>query len=210
MIALSMLPAPRRGQGFVPERTGIPVSRAVNSAPAPAASADLWLLQFILPRCEPFITFLSKVPGSPQPPGRTGRVLISQQGSHPALPAPCQLSSAQIYPSRSKSPHAALQLLPGVAGKADTFPGRCWYTAEGAPSSGGTHAPRDPGTNWVMSARPRAPPPHLSSALAPSSSLLCSIPATIRGSVTCNYHEARTQTSCLHDSPLSKTALEGV
>lgn len=50
-------PSPPQGQGFVPERTGIPVSRAINSAPAPAASADLWLLQLILPRCEPFITY---------------------------------------------------------------------------------------------------------------------------------------------------------
>lgn len=68
-IALSTLPAPRRGQGFVPERTGIPVSRAINSAPAPAASADLWLLQLILPRCEPFITSSPRYPAPPSHPG---------------------------------------------------------------------------------------------------------------------------------------------
>lgn len=55
-------PKPLRDQGFVPQRTGIPVSGAINSAPAPGACTDLWLLQSVLPRHEPFITHLHRYP----------------------------------------------------------------------------------------------------------------------------------------------------
>lgn len=105
-------PSPLRDQGFVPCRAGISVSGAINSAPAPAASPDLWLLQLILPRCEPFITCLQRYPALLSHPGR-----LQELSFHSRAPTqPCLLRASSPLPkftqaaaSSRSQPHRCCQ-----------------------------------------------------------------------------------------------------